>query len=82
MTREIINIEVEDLKKFIEFKNRVNTAELEDIRLFENGVPIDISQDEIDNWYRYGFSNIDFLTGKVYPEKAIGVVDIHVSKSE
>lgn len=65
-----MKINIEDIKKHMDFQKKVNCdVELDEIDFYENGEKVEISKEIIDDWEYTGLSNIHFITSLAYTQK-------------
>lgn len=69
MLRIIMKINIEDIKKHIEFRKKINcNIELDEIEFYEKGKKIEISKKVIKEWNYTGLNNIDFISTLAYKQ--------------
>jgi hypothetical protein len=62
-----MEINIEDLQKFLDFRKKVNNEHLEDIKWVFNGKRVKIPKKEIKFWNYTGLNNLDFGKDIVIP---------------
>ena len=63
-----MRVEIENIKIAEAFKRCINSTELDDIEVYENGELLEINPEFIDEFKFTGLSNIDFFTSGFYKE--------------
>ena len=61
-----MKVNIEDIRKNIEFRKEINSVELTDIDFYENGKKIEVSEKVIDDFRFTGLNNIDFIDIEFY----------------
>ncbi len=61
-----MKINIEDIEKHMEFRKKINNAELEDIEFYEKGKLVEIGSEFVYDWGFTGLNNIDFITSQAY----------------
>ena len=64
-----MNIDLNDLIKWLEFKKSINSEDLKNIQWLKDGKPVYVPPEAIDEWKYVGLSNIEFAVGSLIEEK-------------
>jgi uncharacterized membrane-anchored protein len=63
-----VQFNVEDIQKAKEFLAHVNSFNLEDIEFIQNGEPIILDEDTIEDWKFIGLNNSDLVMMEIFKD--------------
>lgn len=61
-----MRIDIEDIRKLLDEKQKFNKLDLDDVEFYENGEKLNIPKEIYDNWFYIGLNNLDFISTGYY----------------
>lgn len=58
-------IDLDDVRKLLELKKFINGDSLDNIDWYDNGIPVNVLYDDIDEWKYTGLTNLAFAELKL-----------------